>query len=119
MSRDQRDSLALTNIEMMLDKQLAGSKRLSAGTLMALRIRYDKLRPALSSIDQTLHNADDLLSQDQIEAKMLELIQAHPDLLQRLLAMQAKANPLGAEQQTVQTVPEAAETTRLTGTDPL
>lgn len=93
MTREQRDSIALTKIEKHLDSQVDGKKRLSSATLAAIKIRYDKLRPALSSIEQTTHNADDLLTEDQILAKFQALIQAFPDVLPKLLALQAKGNP--------------------------
>ena len=93
MSQAQRDSIALSRCEDLLDKQALGKKRLSNATLAAIRIRYDKLRPALSSVEQTVHNADDLLTQDQIDERFQQLIDANPGMLQRLLARQAKANP--------------------------
>ena len=90
MSREQRDNLALTNIEMLLDKQIAGKKKVSPARLMAARIRYDKLRPALSAIDQTVHNADDVLTEEQILLKFQNLIALYPDLLPRLNAIQGQ-----------------------------
>lgn len=91
MTQQQRDSLALSKIEELLDKQVNGKKRLSPSTLMALRIRYDKLRPALSSVEQTVHNADDQLSDEQLLAKFDALVQAHPALLERFIGLRARA----------------------------
>lgn len=104
-SQSHRDAEALVRCEELLDKQALGKKRLSNATLTAIKIRYDKLRPALSSVEQTVHQDGDELTKEQIMAKFQQLIDAYPDFLQELLALQAKRKPVelhDAEQQSEQ-----------------
>lgn len=94
LERVESDAQAAARLLLVLQKH-AHSKRgkLSSTRIAAARAALPFLRPALQSIEQTVHNADDELTQDQIFAKFQALIEAHPDMLDRLIAMRAKANP--------------------------
>lgn len=99
----ERDLISLGRIESYMDCLIKDSfqcpscaketpvKELNAGAVQLIRARYDKLRPSLSSVEQTVHNADDTLSEDAIMQKLAALVEAYPDLLQRILAAQARA----------------------------
>ena len=100
LDEGHKDSIRATQLLNVLTKH-ANSKRgkLDSTRIAAARAALPFLRPALSSIEQTVHNADDQLTEEQLMAKFQALIEAHPDLLQRLLAMQARAKPGIAAQQ--------------------
>lgn len=65
MTTHQRDAIALTKIEKYIDAQIdeqllcpacggENKKELSPNAVQLLKVRYDKLRPSLSSVDQTI-----------------------------------------------------------------
>ncbi len=98
-----KDSIRASQLLNLLSNH-AQSKRskLDQTRIAAAKAALPFLRPALSSIEQTVHSADDLLTEDQLIDKFMTLAQAHPELLQRLLGMLAKANPGIAVQQSEQ-----------------
>lgn len=98
----ERDRIAVGVIESLLDAQMGHEvecptckkghviKELSQATLTAMRIRYDKLRPALSAVEQTNIDPEESLTEQQLMDRLLALIDAHPDLVQRALAARAR-----------------------------
>lgn len=102
-SRAEKDSVALGKLEAWIDEILDGhvtctkckkqfeAKELQPSAVALLKARYDKLRPSLSAVEQTTIEPAQQLTEDQILQKIQILIAAHPDLLQKALAMNAKA----------------------------
>ena len=98
----ERDRIAVGRIEQLLDAQMGNDvicpkcgighkiKELSQATLIAMRIRYDKLRPALSAVEQTNIDPEQTLTEQQLMDRLVALIDAHPDLVQRALAAKAR-----------------------------
>jgi hypothetical protein len=58
-------------------------KELTASEVNLIRARYDKLRPSLSAVEQTTHEAS--RSQADILNEIKALLEAKPDLLATLL----------------------------------
>ena len=89
-----KDDIAATQLLKILKTHaVSKSGKLSSSRIAAARVALPFLIPTLSSVDSTLHTPDDELSEDQLIEKFQGLIAARPDLLQRLLALQAKAQP--------------------------
>lgn len=95
MTSQQRDSIALTKIEKYIDAQIddvllcpecgkehGSAKELSAAAVALIRARYDKLRPTLSSVDQTTH--EEPKGEDQLVQELRALFHAKPELLREL-----------------------------------
>lgn len=101
-SRAEKDAIALGKLEAWIDEILDGhvtctkcrkefeAKELQPSAVALLKARYDKLRPSLSAVEQTTIEPAQQMTEDQILQKIQALIVAHPDLLQRALAMNAK-----------------------------
>jgi hypothetical protein len=90
MTKQQRDEIALTKIEKMLDDQRDGVVELTPIQLKALEIRYHKLRPSLSAVEQTNLNPQDQITESQLISNLHSFLQANPDVLPQLIAMQQK-----------------------------
>jgi len=86
MTQHQRDSIALTKIEKFLDKQIDGElKDWTPTRLKALEIRYNKLRPHLSAADINAKAPQPMQSEEELVAKLGELLHKYPELGQKLL----------------------------------
>lgn len=113
-TQQERDRLSLGVIESLIDGMCGNAvicpsckkphkiSSLDTSVVTAMRMRYDKLRPTLSAVEQTTHNESEKLDENQLLAKLEALIAAHPDLVQRALAAAAKRKAGVAE------VPKAA-----------
>lgn len=55
-------------------------KEITAGAAILLRSRYDKLRPTLSAIEQTVTDKRDNLDPGELEQRLKGLYEAHPEL---------------------------------------
>jgi hypothetical protein len=88
-----RDEITLTLVEKKLKSHVDGLIELSQTQVMAARILYDKLRPSLSAVEQTITNESDLMSEADIVQKLQALIQAYPDLVRSLLHAPALDQP--------------------------
>jgi len=100
----ERDIYALTKIEQILDDIGISEKRkeINPVRLKALEIRYNKLRPALSSVEQTNH--EPARSHADIINDIKALVESKPDLLRTLLPgyiLVRDTSTLVAPQQTV------------------
>lgn len=108
----ERDAKSLGMIESFLDKALEGKcvcvsckkefdiKDLHPNVLKAIQLRYDKLRPALSAVEQTTLNPEDKKTEEQIINDLRALIKGNADLV-RLLLEEGKScgvNPENAAQ---------------------
>jgi hypothetical protein len=101
-SQRERDAISLGRIEALLDVAGGGAiecpscqkkhkiKPLDSNVLAAIKIRYDKLRPSLSAVEQTTISEDEKLDDNQILAKLSALIEQHPDIVQQALALKAR-----------------------------
>lgn len=99
----ERDAISLGVIESFLDSIAIGHgtcptckgsfeiKDVNPAVISAMKIRYDKLRPSLSAVEQTTIEPDQKLSEADILGKITALLAAHPDLVQQALAMQARS----------------------------
>ncbi len=85
-----RDTVALARIEQLLDEVATGTRRINEQRLSALKIRYDKLRPALSSIEQIVHDARDQASEETLAGELVALFDAKPELWERVAALRGQ-----------------------------
>lgn len=92
MGRDARDAMALASIEKILDNQHLTRKpaKLDPVRLKALELRYSRLRPVLSAVENTSVDATSKLSESDIMAKIALLIAKYPDLITRAQQLQAQ-----------------------------
>ena len=101
MTKHQRDEIALTKIENFMDAQMdkvlacpdcgkeyESVKVIEPAQAALIRARYDKLRPTLSAVEQTIIDDRDSQSEGDIMAKLRALVGAHPDLIRSLLDAQ-------------------------------
>ena len=98
----ERDRIALGRIEAYMDSVVNGEllcpscnkgmepKELSTSTVQLLRARYDKLRPSLSAIEQTVINESDRITEAQLFNNLATILQANPDMLPKLIALSQK-----------------------------
>lgn len=92
MTQQQRDGIALTKIEKYIDAQIddvlicpeckkehGSTKELSTAAVALIRARYDKLRPTLSAVDQTVH--EEPRSETELIQGLADAIKTNPALL--------------------------------------
>lgn len=106
----ERDAISLGRIESFLDQLAEGKMQcptcqkdfdindVNPVVIQAIKIRYDKLRPSLSAVEQTNIEPDQKLSESDLLAKMGELIAAHPDLAAQAIGEYAKKQQVAAQQ---------------------
>jgi hypothetical protein len=85
-----------SRIENRLQDHFDGKKRLTPTQLKAGELLYARLRPVLSAVEQTVTDARDTLSEDQLLAQLCALFAAKPDLYERVVRIQ-QASALVAE----------------------
>jgi hypothetical protein len=90
----ETDAIKASQLINVLNNHAIGKlETLSDSRIAAARAALPYLRPALSAIEQTVHNADDTLTEEQLIDKFQAVIADNPGLLQRLNAVQAKLKP--------------------------
>lgn len=89
-----RDSYAASRIEQMLDDHREGKIKLDSGQLKAIEIRYSRLRPMLSAIEQTVIDPRDKQEPADLEAKMRALFDSNPELFAFLQANAPQQTPV-------------------------
>lgn len=82
-----KDAILRAKIENKLQDHLDGKKRLSPTQLKASELLYARLRPVLSAVEQTVTDARDSLSEDQLLAQLSALFASKPALLARINAI--------------------------------
>lgn len=75
-----RDGYAASRIEQMLDDHREGKIKLDQTQLKAIEIRYARLRPVLSAVEQTITDPRDTQDPAELEAKLRALFDARPEL---------------------------------------
>lgn len=75
-----------------------GEVEMTATQLKAADIVLSKTMPSLANVEQTIMNDSDALSMEQIQAQMIAIVQANPDLLQVLINASQPIQPSTAEQ---------------------
>lgn len=104
MTQQQRDSIALTKIEKYIDDQIDDSlqcptckekygsrKALEPAAVALIRARYDKLRPTLSAVDQTVH--EEPKAESELIQGIAEAIKSNPDLLRSVMQADPGVRP--------------------------
>lgn len=99
MTKHQRDEIALTKIENYMDAQMdkvlacpdCGQKyeqvkEMTPAQSALIRARYDKLRPTLSAVEQTVINEKDGESEQEVMDKLRALVSANTHTIRAILA---------------------------------
>ena len=96
-TQQERDRIALGRIESYLDsmigdhfqcpscKERAAIKDVNPIVIQAMKLRYDKLRPALSSVEQT--TIDVTPAETDLAATIRSVLQSNPELRPMFLAL--------------------------------
>jgi hypothetical protein len=106
----ERDQYAITKIEELLDSVREGNESVDAARLRAIELRYSRLRPLLSSVEQT--TIEEMPAEVDLMSKFRALLDVDPSLRAQLLAL------LTGHPQPIK--PEAAQqSTAATGTNDL
>lgn len=93
----EKDAKALREIENLLESASKGEIALDASRLKAIELRYSRLRPTLSSVDQTIHDERDTADASALAARLAALFHEKPALFDQVMALRSAAN---AHQQT-------------------
>lgn len=105
LSQAQRDQIALGSIESFLDGILHKSlrcvecdkeidvKKIDPGRVQLIRMRYDKLRPSLSSVEQTVIDPRDKATEDQLLAELQATLASHPAMLDLAIKVALQVDP--------------------------
>lgn len=103
-TQQERDTVAALRIEQLLDQAREGKVQLAPDRLKAIELRYARLRPMLSAIEQTTVDPRDKQDPAELEAKLRALFDARPELFSFLKtdapAQQTPASALSAEHTT-------------------
>lgn len=94
----ERDRIALGRIESFMDTVASGqlvcpscnkefpAKEISPVVATLIRARYDKLRPSLSAVEQTITDDRDKQSEQEVMDKLRDLVKANAAAVRMLLA---------------------------------
>lgn len=66
-------------------------RKMSPTQIKAYEVVLSRLVPTLSAVEQTVINENDRLSESELSDKIMGILAARPDLLDKALAMRAKA----------------------------
>lgn len=80
----EKDAYALARIEQLLDDACEGKSQVEGSRLKAMEIRYSRLRPTLSAVEQTNH--EEQPQPEEMMARLTHLFSQNPALLKPLLA---------------------------------
>lgn len=101
-TQQERDTLAALRIEQLLDEAREGKTTLTPDRLKAIELRYSRLRPMLSSVEQTVHDQRDTADPNELARRLASIFEAKPELFEQVQAIRAAAS---AQQQ----APEQAD----------
>lgn len=73
-----------------LDKDATGEEKLTEGQRASIKLLLDKAMPTLQAVEQTQLEPAALVTKDGEREMLQALITQHPDLVQELLAEQAR-----------------------------
>ncbi len=91
-----KDAVRAELLAQRLDAFVRGECELSPAQVQAAKILIDKGKPNLSSVDQTLHDAADEMTESELAAKIKAVVQKQPELLSKILgeiARQGREQP--------------------------
>lgn len=86
------DAATLTLIENRLKAHVLGQEKMSPTQVMAARAVYDKLRPTLSAIEQTVNDERDMADPTQLAARLAALFHEKPALFEQVMALKNAAS---------------------------
>lgn len=96
-TQQERDTLAALRIEQLLDDAREGKVQLAPDRLKAIELRYARLRPMLSAVEQTTVDERDKADPADLEAKLKALHDARPELFAFLKSPSKPLDVVGAQ----------------------
>lgn len=121
-TQETRDNIALGNIEAYLDAVTSGTlvcpsckkttkyKEPTPAAAALIRARYDKLRPTLSTVEQTITDTRDKMSEETILAELQGLFIAKPYLLDKLIQLRDAAKLIQEGEEAITLAASSPET---------
>ncbi len=96
-AKKHSDAIEASKIERILAEHYDGDKELSPTQLKAIEIRYARLKPTLSSVEQTVTDERDTVDPVELEAKLKALHDARPELFAFLNSPSKPLDVVGAQ----------------------
>lgn len=90
-TQQERDSLAAMRIEQILDQAREGKLQLSTDRLKAMELRYARLRPVLSAVEQTNIDPRDKKDPALLVQSLSAMFDQKPELWDQLLKIRGAA----------------------------
>ena len=87
---DMRARIKVGILLAKLDKDATGEEKLTEGQRASIKLLLDKAMPTLQAVEQTQMEPAALVTKDGEREMLQALITQHPDLVQELLAEQAR-----------------------------
>lgn len=103
-TQQEKDTLAALRIEQLLDDAREGKIALDQSKLKAIEIRYSRLRPVLSAVEQTTVDPREQQDPAELESKLRALHDARPELFAFLQPKPAASTQQEAPAQTTRQV---------------
>ena len=91
------DALLMSKIENQLIEHALGEREMSPTQVQAAKAVYDKLRPTLSSIEQTQTDPRDQADATQLAARLAAMFNEKPELLEQIKQLMGNAAQQSAE----------------------
>jgi hypothetical protein len=88
------DAIECSKIEKLLSGHYSGDSKLSPTQLKAIELRYSRLRPTLSSIEQTFNDPRDKADPTELAARLAAMFHEKPELFEQVMRIKnASAAP--------------------------
>ena len=85
-----REKISASMLVNRLKDHVDGKNKLEPTQIKAAEILLARVAPTLSAVEQTNIDPEQTLTEQQLMDKLVALIDAHPDLVQRALAAKAR-----------------------------
>jgi hypothetical protein len=81
------DAIECSKIEKLLSGHYSGHSKLSPTQLKAIELRYSRLRPTLSSIEQTFNDPRDKADPNELAARLAAMFHEKPELFEQVVRL--------------------------------
>lgn len=86
-----KDKLRAEMCAAFIEQHVHGKRKMSSSQVQAAKILIDKGKPSLQAVEQTTIEPAAVRNDAELVEGLRAIIQAHPDLIQRILGEQAAA----------------------------
>lgn len=88
-AKKHSDAIEASRIENILSDHYAGDLKLSPTQLKAIEIRYSRLRPVLSAIEQTITDERDKADPNELAQRLAAMFEQKPELFDQVIALRS------------------------------